>query len=468
MSGKNAVTAFKEKVGVSSTFLGGNKPPEEIGIVGLSPDHPMYIEGVDVPIEDWNQDLWDEARLSLALSDPIDPEKIIKTLDLGGSIPPVAVVIRRGLALSTEGRRRVLGTRTANRILIKRGTLPDALIELGCFLDKSTDVEVSVRIGNSGRLEDPPFVKAANAARLLSRGKSEEQIAAILEAEPNTVGNWLAYAKNLGPEIKALIETGDKAGRVPFAIGVELAKGSGEGEHAAQNAALAYLFKTGAKLTGEKGRENARNVIRAIMSGTMPEAPAADEPTPPAPESSGSKIVIMSGTDHPLNLARAAGPAESKPPSTHQKPPSGPKVTTATPKLSWSAIREIAAHLEPSANDPHQTEADYVAHAIFQVINGADPSAEGLATWPRIQARFRKVVRSGADVITPQPRAKPAEKPPENNTAPDAIRSLACPNRQCVKGVDKSTGKSRTCPSCEGYGKISPHRAEQLKKKKAG
>lgn len=450
MSGKNQIASFKEKFGASSAFVGGTLSPSMIGIVGLDPSHPLYIKGVDVALEDWNEDLWDDARLTLAISDPIDPEKLIQTVDMGGSIPPVSVTCLRDMVLSVEGRRRILGTRAANKILMKRGAKPDELIELSLFVDKSTDLEVSVRVGNGGRLDDPPFVKAANAARLKCRGKSNDQIAAILEAEINSITNWLSYAENLDPKIKIQIEAGPKADRIPFAVGVELAKNSGKGEHVAQQKALAYLLQSNAKLTAEKGRENAKTVMCAVMSGVeLPTFTAATSeipaPPPSAPDSG------------PVSEQTSESPIRQRGGATGQR---GPSVATKDPKLSWSAIREINAHLEPSPNDPLVTAADRIACAIFQVITGQDPTAVGLEEWPRIQEKFRKVVRSGDALVAP--KVKPAEFAVPQETL-DSVRSLVCPNVVCNKGVDAS--KRQTCNTCGGYGKISPAQAAKRGKK---
>ncbi len=447
MAGKNQITAFKESFGATSTFVGGRLPPDKILIVG-----------VDLPIEDWNADLWDEARLAYAKAHPIDPRSLIKTVDAGGSIPPVSVVRRRDMTLCVEGRRRILGSREANKILLKEGNQPDALIELAVFVDKGTDLEVSVRVGNAGRLDDPPYVSAANAARLLGRGKDEEQIASILNVETSTIKNWLAYAANLCPTIKAQIEDASipKADRIPFAIGVELAKYSGPGEHQAQRQALDYLKAQGAKLTGEKGRENAKLAIRAAMAGTLESNPEElDLEDPPASAPYLLETGRQTQADPPSQQIPTTGNAapDSKPPqsaSTGEKRGSGPRVATQVQKLSWPAIREIAAHLEPSQNDPHNTEADKVAHAIFQILTGADPTADGLEAWPRVQAKFRKVVRSPT-APAPQQAATSAAPAGDKTKTRENFRMV---DRPCVtcKGTKINPHTKKPCSPCEGKG----------------
>lgn len=478
MAGKNQIAQFKETYEVDSTFVGGTKNPDEIGIVGLPEDHPLYIKGLDVALADWNEDLWDAARLSLALSDPIDPAKFLANVEAGVSIPPTKIVKRNGLILAFDGRRKTLAGRGANRILIKRGETVDGLIAIPVIVDKSTDVEMGVRLANEGHLIEPPYVKAANAARLRNRGRSDEAILAVYPIEPNTLQNWLAYVRLLDPAIKAQVEQGPKADRLPFAVGVELAKWTDPGEDQpvgskqfkAQGLALDYLRKTNAKLTGEKGRENAKAVIRAVMAGTLEQdAPPVSTATDDGPPSEPTPAPGNTAGPVPNPAPAPSGPNSHNAPggrSSSAGGNTGPQVTTQVPKLSWPAMREIAAHLEPSESDPHVTEGDRMAHAVFQVITGADPTAEGLAAWPRVQGKFRKVVRSGAaPAVTQAPKttkAPPPEKPAAFQSPHlDAIRSIQCPVPTCDKGVDKR--KRGTCSTCEGYGKISPARAEKLK-----
>ena len=471
--GRNKETAFKEDFGAGSTFIGGMINPRTIGIVGLDPKHPEYIKGVDVPLEDWNADLWDAARLTLAISDPIDPESIIQTVEMGGSIDPIKVVRRQDLVLAVNGRRRILATRAANRLLVKRGESPENVIDLPTVQDKSSDVEITVRAANEGTLIEPPYVKAANAGRLARRGKSDDQIRATFGVDRNTVDNWIRYDRNLDPRIKALIE---RPKGVPFKIGVELAVGSCSRDcdpaelrtaHGRQWQAWEYLQAQGAKLTNVDGAENAKAVIRAVVAGTLTPLDTT-QGKDPEPASSPSPSVATASP--PANEPTGASSTKdaSTPPSNAGK--AGPKVSTATPKLSTAAIREIAAHLEPSPNDPFNSEADRLAHGIFQVLLGNDPTAEGLTPFPRIQEKFRKVVRSG-----PGPVIVPAEKnrPPSDPAAKAAnvpatggdihVRSIPCTNPHCDKGHDKS--KRTSCSTCEGYGKLSPARAAALRGK---
>lgn len=459
--GLNSQQQFKKNSGATATAIMGSLTPDKILIVGgPRPQDPK--------LDDWNEDLWDEARLVWAIAHPIDPKTLIRTSEMGGTIEPVGVCFRRGLVFCVNGRRRTMGTDAANAILLAGGANVDALIELSIFEDKSTDLESSVRVGNSGRLDDPPWVSAANAARLLGRGKSEEQIAALLTADPGTVKRWLKYAANLDPAIKALIEdpTLTADARLPFMIGVELALNSGKGEHKAQNVALDYLRRTDARLKGERGRENAKTVIRAVMAGTLETAPPvteSDEAPASQPPAAGP------GPD-----AVPGGPVPSPSPAPNHNAPGGrsssagghaePKVTTMAPKMSWSGIREVTAHLEASPGDPHKDDSDRLAYAIMMVVTGQDQDASGLAPWPRTQEKFRKVVRSGPSTIPgpKQPTPPPAVKPAAFQSPHlDAIRSIQCPVTTCDKGVDKR--KKGTCPTCEGYGKISPARAEKLK-----
>lgn len=477
MSGKNALSAFRAAFPeADSTFVGGKFNPDEILIVGgPGPKDP--------PLEEWNEDLWDAARLTMAESHPIDPEKLIATVEMGGIIDPISVVKRRDMLLvGSRGRRRVMGLRKANRILISRGATADEIILLDCVPDKSTDLEVSIRTSNEGRLDDPPYIKARTAARLRGRGKTDKQLAATFLVEPNSIANWAAYM-HLAPGIQAQIEEGLKGDRLPFAVGVELAKGAGpEGapgdwpaptvdEWRIQTMALAFLRKRGAVLSGEKGRENAKLTVRACMRGELTPEQLADEITVDEPPPESATAPVPNPGQTPIPGHKSAPP----PPPSDRGGSGGPRLQTAVTRLSVAAVREIGAHLEPSQNDPHLEDSDRLAHAIFQIITGQDPTAAGLSHWPRVLAKFQKVVRSPA---APKPKAPtiPLPETHVNAKAASAQTDLKikagykkCPNNLCNAGVNRMTGKP--CLACKGEGMISdklplPFHGDKTKPKK--
>lgn len=378
--------SFKDTYDVSSTFTGGFKPPEEIMIVG-----------VDVPLEEWNQDLWDEARLVWAKQNPLDPKDLIQTTSMGGSIPPVSVVKRHDMVLCVEGRRRILGARAANKLLIKDGALPEQLIELALFIDKAGDLEVSVRIGNSGRLDDPPWVDAKNAARLRARGKSDAQLMSIFHvAAMVTITNWFHYLDCI-PEIQALVESRS----LPFAIGIEVGK-LGKGEKTKQTLAMACLQAVGANLKGEDGKANARAIVKAILDGTVTKVSDVLRDTPPPPPQVQAPPLPGTGPDLapllPTGRTSVSGPKTETGRKTQDKPPS----QSVTPivgqkKLAPAKAAQITAALEPSQDGEFEgfwDEPEMIAFKVMAVVTGRDPSAEGLKRWPNVYKSFKQFVPS--------------------------------------------------------------------------
>jgi hypothetical protein len=444
MSGKNSQALFKDGYGASSTAIVGNVPPEKILIVG-----------VDVPLSEVLQDLWDEARLIWSQANPIDPQKILATINLGGHLPAVEVVKRGGLVYCVEGRRRVLGARAANQLLIKGGALPEELIELTVIPSaKGGDLEICVRVGNAGRLDDPPYVSAKNAQRLRSRGRDNAAICTALSVTPVTVQNYFLYL-DVDPAIRALVEdpTLPKDQRLPFVLVVELGKlcnpddpedTRGPEQYARQNQALAYLRATGARLSGERGRENAKAVVRAMMAGqdlsaaTVPTDESTDQDDPILLQVPVGTPGIEGLTETPAQPAirQRGGATGQRNPAT---PPSGPAMNTGW-KMSPGAQREVLARLEPTAGKPLTDEADQVAFAIMAVITGQDPEGLGLKKWPYVLAAFKGVLRS--PVIDPS----------------------KCQNPTCDRGVD--TKRKDTCKKCEGTGKAPKAATAATKGKK--
>lgn len=420
MSGKNSLAQFKATFGASSTFVGGNIPPDQILIVGL--DIPLQ----DDPTEDgYNGDLWDEARLAYALSNPIDPEKMILTVNMGGSVPPIKVVRRSSAVLCVEGRRRVMGARAANNLLLKRGGSVDTLIEISVIVARGDDLDVDVRIGNEGRLDDPPWIKAMNASRLRARGKSDVQIAAVFDVQIQTIGVWAQYM-NLHPSIRAEVETDalprDK--RVPFMVGCEIGR-LGREEGSKQILALQYLRAQGARLTGEQGKENVKNVVRAIQRGELTKSvlsPPLQE-TGDAPEpftglniaalSQGSEFIppVAEGTPDSLEgdfpavfetpaVLPAQRPEEHNVARPVRQSSSLSKARTERPvrivtdfHFPPRHIREVLARLEPTQEEPLETSEGRAVLAALAVILGVDPTGEGLSPWTEVHSAFKPFLR---------------------------------------------------------------------------
>jgi hypothetical protein len=449
MAGKNSQAQFKETWGASSTTTIGAVSPESILIVGH-----------DIPLDDTNQDCWDEARLIWSLANPIDPQHVITRLDLGGKIPAVDVIKRDGKILAVDGRRRIIAARAANRLILAGGGSPDELIEIQIIpLNKGADVEVCVRGPNAGRLDDPPYVSAKNAARLRARGKDNAQIAQIMVVTPISVTNWFFYL-DVDPAIRAMVEDPNlnKSDRLPFAMVVELGKlcnpadpddSRGPEQYQRQATALDYLRRTNAPLTGERGRENAKAVVRALMSGealNLPRSPNDEDeqdgpiliqvpPGTPGIEGLTGQDQGVTGSAEAQALASQPGAIRQRGGATGQR---GPTLSQGW-HLTSRAMREVFARIEPTAGQPLKTEADRVAYAVLAVVTGQDPHGDGLKDWPYIQNAFKGVVRS--PVIDPD----------------------KCQNPTCDRGHD--TKRKDTCKKCEGTGKAPAPKPAAGKKK---
>lgn len=399
MSGKNSAAQFKDTYGARSTFTGGMLDPFGVGIVGLSPKHPMFRKDLDVPLEDWTADLWDQARLTQAEKDPVPPDAI---LAIGGPRHAIKVTNRRGLVLCVDGRRTIIGCRLAVTKQKAAKADPAEYIELIAIVDKSKDLDVSVRLANSGRRDDPPWVKAANALYLDGRKKPHTVIMAALDnCDRHTLNNYLAYG-NAVPEIKAQVEddTLPKSQRVPFMVAVIIA-GLGEGETKRQLLALAYMRAAGLQLTGEQGRTNATQVVKAIQEGKVTDKSLATiQKDPPRIPAAAPSSPASASSPSP---ATSAPTAESKPqdkPTTKSRQPREviPGVVTVR-ALKPKLIALAQANLEPTGDEPLETEAGRAGLAVLNVITGQDPTGDGLKEFPELAAAFRKVLPSAT--VTP-------------------------------------------------------------------
>lgn len=393
MSGKISLAQFKQSFGANATIVGGHLSPEQILIVGL--DVPLQ----DDPDQDgYNGDLWDEARLAHAQARPIDPQRLLLTLDMGGDVPPVEVVRHKMGILCVDGRRRVLSGRAANKLLLEKGVPVEQLVELPVIPAKGSDLAVTARLANEGRLEDPPWIKAQNAARLRARGKSDLQIAAIFNVQLQTIVMWSQYM-NLHSSIRGEVENDNlaKDARVPFVIGCEIGK-LGKEEVTRQQFALAYLRSQGARLTGEQGRENAKSVVRAILRGEMESLPNAAGVLEAATASvlaqeQSAPVVQALQEEPPVDISPTPPPSSASPVSEKGPRSKNPRIITSHTIIPRH-VREVFARLEPTEKEPLSEEADRAVFATLAVIVGQDPTGEGLKDWPFIYQAFQPYLRT--------------------------------------------------------------------------
>lgn len=431
---------FKDTWAIDSTFTGGFKDPNEILIVG-----------VDIPEEDQFKGIFDTDRLPLSMANPIDPESMYATIEGGGSVPAVEVTKINGKVYVVEGRRRIIAARAVRKLQAQRGKQADEFFQIAFVPSKAIDLQMAVRAGNLGRFEDPPWVKARQAAKLKASGKPDKTIAALYGVEIHTLGSWSAYM-NLDPEIQKRVEGTPQT--LTWNAAIELGR-MGEGEFAKQHLVLAVIANTGAVIRGERGRENFRRVCAAVKSGEITKAPPPagevpapaddeDEETPvTVPDPAPSKATTPAGPKGPplltfdvnkpqpkhlaecgkggclgakkcpaaaWNVAKAnagqapAGGNTKTPPAAEtparkkgEKKDSAPVADlglTTGKKLSIDALRQVFANIEPTAEEPLEGEGERAVFAALAVIVGQDPTGEGLKEWPYLYRHFKPALRS--------------------------------------------------------------------------
>jgi hypothetical protein len=69
--------------------------------------------------------------------------------------------------------------------------------------------------------------------------------------------------------------------------------------------------------------------------------------------------------------------------------------TPTKPRINANTIRELAAILEPTEDEPLDEEQS-LAHALLRVVLGEDPSGEGLEDYPSVHRLAKRVLRSKA------------------------------------------------------------------------
>ena len=350
---KGSGSSFKDSYSATATFTGGFCDPSDVTIVGL-----------DCPVEDWNEDLADDLRLAAAPP----TQALVDSILAVGVRDEVKVTKRRGIVLVVDGRRRVQAARAANAILKKKKADPSEFVQIPIVPDKSDDQEITVRIGNEHRADDPPWIKARNAARLRDRGRDDATIRAVFGVEPVTLKNWASYM-DLDPAIQAQVESG----AIPFAVGFEIGK-LGRGEKNAQTLALDTLRNMGAQLSGEQGRANVKAVAEQVRSGAL-------KTPPPPPKKAATAPATSTGPVAPAAPEKAPAGPRNRPPAV---------VTDA--RLKPGAIQQAVAILEPTPDEPHDSPDLALAWKLARIYAGQDTTADGLADWPEVQKVFRVVL----------------------------------------------------------------------------
>lgn len=160
----------------------------------------VCVAGVDYPAD---------------LSDPFYDERVNLPLDLGmiddidenGVKQPVTLVKDGEVAKVTDGRRRVLHARAANKRREGRG---EPALRILAFLDKgdAEQVFLTSRRSNAYAVVDGTMQRARNAERALTRfGSTPEKVAKAENVKVRVVKEWIAILQ-LCPESHKAIEQG--------------------------------------------------------------------------------------------------------------------------------------------------------------------------------------------------------------------------------------------------------------------
>ena len=197
--------------------------PEDLVLVE-DPAHPLFDERVKLPVS----------------------ENLVRNIMHQGVIE--TVVVRKnpetGKTEVVAGRQRVKATREANRRIREQGGEPilvPATIRRG---DDGALAGIMVS-ENEIREDDTPLGRAKKMERLLSRGKSEDELAILFGCTKATIKNSLALLECCAPVRNAVEE-----GEINVTAAYDLSKLDAE----AQRTTLDKMLTAGASATGKRNR----------------------------------------------------------------------------------------------------------------------------------------------------------------------------------------------------------------------
>lgn len=174
--------------------------PEDVVIIGLDTDHDsthaLYDERAFLPLKE-------ETILSMQALGVL---QVAKATVLEIATKTDKTVKRR--VVMTDGRRRVLHAREANKRLRKMGE-PEISIRIEAESGKRVSDEhlsMSMIAMNELREEDLVLVKAAKAERMIQRGIDRTKVAMAFGVVPQTIDAWLRIRSASAPVRKALGE----------------------------------------------------------------------------------------------------------------------------------------------------------------------------------------------------------------------------------------------------------------------
>lgn len=175
--------------------------------VFMVPTERALIAGVDFGKEDpFYEDFYDPRAVTL----PLVPETIASIKTFGVREPCEVVVLDDGRIIVSDGRRRNLHLRAANKELVKAG---EPAKFLPCVAIKGTTdaIKSALLIGemlNNHRVQDSVMVKAEKAVRMMDqRGYTREQVALSLNVSPVTVDDYYKIV-GLAKPLRDMIDAG--------------------------------------------------------------------------------------------------------------------------------------------------------------------------------------------------------------------------------------------------------------------
>jgi ParB family chromosome partitioning protein len=233
-------TQKKTKAGAKAkkTRLNGTSVPRgeiylfepEVLRIHKDPKHPLFDERA----------LW-----------PIDEKMVLNIMVYGVKEP--CLIRRDGEHIDVvNGRQRVTNACEANRRLRKAGNDP---IRVPCKLERGEDSYMAslMVLTNELRRSDGPLTRAAKAQRLLSMGKTAEEVCIVFGIDNATLGRLLKLL-DCAPEVQALVRDGK--------LGYVAASQLGALSREDQLVQLKVLMASGQTTTGDVAR-----AIRAKKTG---------------------------------------------------------------------------------------------------------------------------------------------------------------------------------------------------------
>jgi ParB family transcriptional regulator, chromosome partitioning protein len=164
-----------------------------------------------------------------------------------------------------DGRQRTLALREANKRIKKAGGEPHRIPLQVKRSDPGTVIGVMVTL-NEIRSDDTPSNRAKKAARMLERGKTEEEVARAFGCSTATLKNMLRVT-----DATAVLRNAADAGKIAMSDAYKLAKLEPE----EQRKRVAQLLVSAPRVPGKKRSPNAKKA-REIVGGPA-RKPAASE-----------------------------------------------------------------------------------------------------------------------------------------------------------------------------------------------